>query len=1015
MEEKQEEKKSIKMQVGVAMISAAIVLLAFTIFRIIPGIQDFFLGVFGIMLYPLLAFVILFGLAMALNLKFVYSPKYIVYLFLCFFFFMCVVHIIFTGFSSGMTYGEYLGACYVKRFTPGGLIVGLFTFPITSLLHTIAGIVIYSIALVISIYFVISYLESLKEQKSEREPKTRYQTFETMSKEVEFDNLFAPEASGEKQQTIQQTMQFENAPSAPSAKEKLLSPKAEDDIFIKDETKPKEEEKDELTLAKEKLGLTPKTEEPKVDEAKEEEETPKKLFVKSEDDPEWQMRAFSNMTSPQPQKFVYSEPKKPEPKPINPLYEKEREYLSTILSVKNNNKSPIINAENIDEYHEQMRIINEQKTQEESIQRVEPKAEKPEVEKFKFDIEPERPQVQSNSFSKIENDDFDISDRQREQVRKEVKPATHSHFEQETFENDLDSSIEPDDDFIIPEEFEHNIISKKDPDVEISNMPNLDFSEENKTQRFMDNPSPNNDIADSLGNTVSLDTKPHNFNFEVINGPGPQKQVEPDFKYGDYVRPPLDLLQTYVNEEDTGADIPQKIEALEASLDSFGVPAKVENVTRGAAVTRFELKMPTGITVKKVEAHAQDITLALAAAKDVRIEAPIKGKSAVGVEVPNAKVDIVGLKDIIESPQFANSNSPLLFALGKDVDGTVRCCNLDKMPHLLVAGTTNSGKSSCLNSLLISMIYHSTPSDLRLVLVDPKQVEFTTFNGLPHLLTPNTITDMKKVIPALDWIIGEMERRYEVLRDNRVKNIDEYNQMKDVKSGRKQKLPYIILIVDEFADVIQTVNRKEFEERIQRIAQKARAAGIHLILATQSPRVDVISGIIKANLPSQIAFAVARATDSITILGQGGAESLLGRGDMLYAPQGGEPIRVQGCWISTPEINEIVDFVKEHNESVYDPNIVSAINGTSAPQGGGSYNAGPAVDSLMPEVLKLVIETGQASSSMLQRRFAIGFQRASKIIDQMEQAGFIAPNDGSNKPRAVYITMDDYRKLYPDN
>ena len=1013
MEEKQEEKKSIKMQVGVAMLSFAIVLLCFTTFRIIPGIQDFFLGVFGIMLYPLILFVLLFGLALALNLKFVYSPKYIVYLFLCFFFFMCVVHIIFTGFGNDMTYGQYLGTCYTTRFTPGGLIVGLFTFPITSLLHQIAGIVLYAIALVISIYFVVSYLESLKEQKGEVEPKSRYQTFETMSREVEFDNLFAPEEKSNTT-TVQQTMQLDSVtPTTPTAKEKLLSPNKEEEIFINDESKPKEEPKDEIALAREKLGLTQKAEEPKVEEPKAEEPSQAKLFVNSESDPEWQMRAYSNMNV-QPQKFVYSEPKKEEPKPLNPLYEKDREYLSTILSVKNNNKNPIISGDNVEEYHEQMRLFNEQNA-EENVVRQEPKAEKPAEEKFKFDIEPERPQVHSDSFSKIEEVDFDVSERQRESVKRERKLVTPSSFTQESFEDSLDNSIEPDDDFIIPETFENNIISKKDPDVEIKNTPDLDFKEEDKTQRFMDNPSPNNDIAGSLGNTVSLDTKPHNFNFEVINGPGPQKQVEPDFKYGDYVRPPLDLLKTYVNEEDTGADIPEKSQALESVLESFNIPAKVENVTRGAAVTRFELRMPTGITVKRVETHAQDITLALAASKDVRIEAPIKGKSAVGIEVPNAKVDIVGLKDIIDSPQFSNSRSPLLFALGKDVDGTVRCCNLDKMPHLLVAGSTNSGKSSCLNSLLISMIYHTTPNDLRLVLVDPKQVEFTTFNGLPHLLTPNTITDMKKVIPALDWIIGEMERRYTLLRDNRVKNLEEYNDMSDVKSGKKQKLPYIVLIVDEFADVILTVNRKEFEERIQRIAQKARAAGIHLILATQRPSVDVISGVIKTNLPSQIAFAVTRATDSITILGQGGAENLLGRGDMLYAPMGSEPMRVQGCWVSTPEINDIVDYVKANNPGVFDKNIENAINGVSAPQGGGSYNATPAVDSYMPEALKLVIETGQASSSMLQRRFAIGFQRASKIIDQMEQAGFIAPNDGSNKPRAVYITMEDFYKIYPNN
>lgn len=1001
MEEiKKEDIRKTKKNIGITMLCVSSVLFIFSTFEFIYGIKAFLLGVFGFMLYPLLVLLAIFGVALIMGMKFVYSPRYLIYLGLCFFFFVCVLHIIFTGFNgtSSMTYGEYLSAVYHQMYTPGGLLVGLFTFPLVKLLHAIAGIVIYGIALIICMYFVANYIENVKAKKLKSMPKEKYKGYEETASAVQFDKLF----DYEEEKKVEAVKEESEIASFQSNSHKIAE---EESIFVQDEEK--EDVANEVSLAREKLGLKSVRDLPE-DSLVKGVDAEEKLFAKPKEE-EWQMRG---MKSSKPSKYVYEEPKKEEKK-LNPLMEKNKEYLSSLYSVQSERDNPIINAEDYEDYKRKMQEFNERRSMANREQ------ERSEAlhssSNFSMDIEPKREEsgvrfAEREAGSAHNNHVIGEFNSSSEVLGRDFSEIEDRHDFKGEDSDFITEDVEEDDDidFIKPQPFEI-----KQPPHEEEKSSDVDSYTEEELKKDYHTDDSASDLSGSLNNTFKLNTTPRNFNYEIINGPAPQKEIEPNFEYGNYVRPPIDLLKTYLNEGDTGADIPQKIEALESVLESFNIPAKVENVTRGAAVTRFELHMPMGITVKRVEAHAQDITLALAASKDVRIEAPIKGKSAVGIEVPNAKVDIVGLKDIIESPQFVNSRSPLLFALGKDVDGSVRCCNLDKMPHLLVAGSTNSGKSSCLNSLLISMIYHTTPSDLRLVLVDPKQVEFTTFNGLPHLLTPNTITDMKKVIPALDWIINEMERRYALLRDNRVKNLEEYNEMDDVKLGKKQKLPYIVLIVDEFADVILTVNRKEFEERIQRIAQKARAAGIHLILATQRPSVDVISGVIKTNLPSQIAFAVTRATDSVTILGQGGAENLLGRGDMLYAPIGGEPVRVQGSWISTQEINDVVDFVKDHNPGVYDENIVKAINNTGgAPQGGGGgYNATPQIDPLMPEVLRAAIESGQVSASMLQRKFAIGFQRASKIVDQMEQAGFISPSDGS-KPRTVYITMEDYNKMY---
>lgn len=517
--------------------------------------------------------------------------------------------------------------------------------------------------------------------------------------------------------------------------------------------------------------------------------------------------------------------------------------------------------------------------------------------------------------------------------------------------------------------------------------------------------------------------KPHTFvkpKVEQQEIKEPEKEIIKPKKHLKYVYPTFDLLTTKsMDLSELNEDVMQKRTQLEESLEQFGIPAKVVNAVVGPAVTRYEIEMPAGVSVKKILSHTEDIAYNLAANGDIRIEAPIPGKSAVGIEVPNEKIATVGLRDMIVSPEFQNSKNPLTFVLGKDITGSVKLCNLAKMPHLLVAGSTGSGKSVCLNAVILSLIYKTSPDDVRLILIDPKQVEFSIYNGLPHLLVPNVITESDKALNSLTWAVDEMERRYTMFRNSRTKDIGEYNASSDVLEGKADKMPYIVIIIDEVADLFMT-SKKEVEEKIARLAQKSRAAGIHLILATQRPSVDVITGTMKNNFPSRISFKLMSFADSKTILDQAGAEKLLGRGDMLYKPNDApEPRRIQGCFVTTQEVGNIVDFVKEKNsEYDFDSSVEDFIQNPQKQdvfsQNNGESSGDGGTDPLLPQAVKCVIENGQASISMLQRRLVIGYPRAARIVDQMQEKGFISPADGS-KPRTVLITMEEYEELYGDD
>ena len=509
---------------------------------------------------------------------------------------------------------------------------------------------------------------------------------------------------------------------------------------------------------------------------------------------------------------------------------------------------------------------------------------------------------------------------------------------------------------------------------------------------------------------------PNQVKKEIVEEVKPAEPVK--LEIPPYVAPPADLLNYMENPARiTDEELQDNIERLEQVLEDFKVPAKVNNVQVGPAVTRYELTMPRGISVNKIAQMSDDIAMTLASNGAIRVEAPIPGKNSVGIEVPNAQVSPVSLRELIESEEFKQRGNPLSFVLGKDINGDIIFCNLDKMPHLLVAGSTGSGKSVCLNTMLLSMCYKAGPQDLRLILVDPKMVEFTTYNGLPHLLIPEVIIGKDLTINALDWSIKEMERRYALFARNHVVNINEFNKSELVKSGREQKLPFIVVVVDELADLMLEAKR-EIEDRIAKLAAKARAAGIHLVLATQRPSVDVITGTVKANLPSRVAFALTNYMDSKTVLDGGGAEKLLGKGDMLVKPQDKpEPRRVQGAFVSNAEIAAVVDFIKQNNKPVYDENAGKAIKNPHADHptnnDGGAGARELEFDPVLKEALHMFIQTKQASGSMISRRFSVGFNRAGRIMDQMERAGFIGPQEGS-KPRQVLITMDEYNAIFND-
>lgn len=486
-------------------------------------------------------------------------------------------------------------------------------------------------------------------------------------------------------------------------------------------------------------------------------------------------------------------------------------------------------------------------------------------------------------------------------------------------------------------------------------------------------------------------------------------EVIPPYRF-----PPLTLLEQAkapdpVRDHAQEEEQQRNVELLEETLSSFGIEAKVINVARGPAITRYELQPARGVKVSRITGLADDIALNMAAAGGVRIEAPVPGKSAVGIEIANSAIATVTLREVLESKEFREHSSKLAVALGKDIAGTPVVADLARMPHLLIAGATGSGKSVCINSIIASILYKATPEEVKLILIDPKVVELSVYNGIPHLLIP-VVSDPKKAAGALGWAVQEMTDRYKKFEAYSVRDLKGYNKAA-VKKG-EEPMPQIVVIIDELADLMM-VAQNDVETKICRLTQLARAAGIHLVIATQRPSVDVITGLIKANVPSRIAFAVASQVDSRTILGIGGAEKLLGRGDMLFDPSGAsKAIRVQGAFISDDEVTDLVSFVKDGGSAKYDEGVIEALERVDAAEKKQKDEDKPDEDSdpLLMDCIELAVDAGQISASMIQRKYRVGYARAGRILDQMEQRGCISGFEGS-KPRQTLITREQFYEM----
>ncbi len=471
----------------------------------------------------------------------------------------------------------------------------------------------------------------------------------------------------------------------------------------------------------------------------------------------------------------------------------------------------------------------------------------------------------------------------------------------------------------------------------------------------------------------------------------------------EYNFPKIDFLgkNPNLNSSVSRNEMLAKAKQLEETLHIFHIDAKVNNISQGPAVTRYELTPPQGVSVRRIVNLDNDIALSMAA-RSIRIEAPIPGKSAIGIEIPNDTISMVYFREVLTNERFQNFKGKIAFGVGKDITGNVIVQDISKMPHLLIAGSTGSGKSVCINTLITSILYKYNPDDVKLIMIDPKIVELGVYNGIPHLLVP-VVTDPQKAAGALNWAVREMMRRYDLFATHHVRNLQGYNEDTEIE----EKIPQIVVIIDELADLMM-VAKKDVESSIQRLTQLARAAGIHLVIATQRPSVNVITGVIKANVPSRIAFKVASAVDSRTILDSAGAEKLLGKGDMLFqAGDMDKPIRIQGAFVTDKEVEQIVNYIKVEDEDHYDQSIINEIASSAAESDDEDTSSVGDSDDIMNDVINFVVRNGRASTSLIQRKFRIGFNRAARIIDELEERGIVGPDKGGTKGRDVL--MDKYQ------
>lgn len=961
---------NIKFILGWTLLIFSTLVFLFSVTSLVPDLQYFFLGILGVFVYPLCVLGLLISLALLNNKKYVMPKSYAIFLTLSLYFFLAIIQLIIIGNPNGHTYGEYIALNYSKQFTAGGMFIGFLPASFAYLMGLAATYIILSIGFITSLAFFIEAVLSVRKTINAQKP------IKLQIKEKEDDNSrLSPRFT---KKTQEKTTDKET-------------------VNVMLEGNLKEQEKRELS-AREKLGLAGNY----------------KSFVGENSSREVKNSAQENLILPQDQtnsklpqgmtirEYLLSPPKvdmekfmQSKPKSVARQNTFEQSYNNLSSSEINNNLDKLKSSSSLQPnsyLQEENYDFTEEEPSRGNLTTIKPEEITNEAEEIIRQVAmQEKLERQSTEegeyidFSSVEQDDHSEDKQEEPNIEEEDSDFTFEEPKEETYDN---TSFERDRKF--SQDIDRSRALNLDRDRHLSIQQN-EASSQSTENRFR----PNDEIA-KRKRFVQLDD---------------DKTTE-NIKPYKYTRPSLDLITTKSDDLSLFNDeVPLKRVALENALENFGVPAKVQNVVIGPTVTRYEIEMPEGISVKRILSLDADIAYALSAKGQIRIEAPIPGRSIVGIEVPNNKVATVSIKDVLQSKEFSLSPSPLTFALGKDITGNVRICNLQKMPHLLVAGTTGSGKSVCLNVIITSILYKASPDEVKFILIDPKQVELSMYEGLPHLVVPRVITDPTKAVNALQWAVDEMERRFKLISEERVRNIIEYNKLDKVLQYKVKKMPYIVIIFDEFADFM-AVAKNEIEDKIRRLAGKARAAGIHLILATQRPSTDVVTGTLKANLPARIAFKVASRVDSEVIMGATGAEKLLGNGDMLYKPADSEPQRLQGCFIDTPETKDIVSFITANNEEIFDEEANNAINNPNkSNNGGGGENNG--VDPLLPQALKICIDNGVASTTMVQRKLSIGYPRAARIVDQMEERGYISSAEGS-KQRSVYITIDEFYAIFGD-
>ncbi len=913
-------------------------------------LKNFLLGTFGLLTYPVTFVGVILSVASLRKRQFNASKKYVAYMVVACLIVWLILHLILTSKLPLESFGVYLKDTYRAKTTAGGLLFSLISYPAVKLLTYVGAYVVSAIILAIFVGLIADHV-MVERNIVKVEQKSKFD-FGGVDDFV-FNEKPIEEISHE-----EETKQM--------AKRKLGLEKGESTIISSNMPQFNFEQmkKSKPTMSKKDYILTPLDPIIPREEAKE---------------------IFSSMPK---KSYTYEKINKPQ---------KSNFDSNNAYEIQNSNIEEIKPVETVTFKKTEVAQTNDIKSINQEI-----KSQEIEQEDFIVDEAEDLSEYETMFETDAEVDGVDDVDISDGLGNEEVLEDIEDFAEMDDFNEEIDQIDEE------PEIVEVDVNLNK--------------------QEFVDEYTTTVDNS-YLGSTVDNQTVRPSVDITKFNIPKMIKKeiveekkeelIPQKLEIPPYIAPPVELLNYMENVKRISDDeLQDNITRLEQVLEDFKVPAKVNNVQVGPAVTRYELTMPRGISVNKIAQMSDDIAMTLASNGSIRVEAPIPGKNSVGIEVPNAQVSPVSLRELIDSDAFRMRGNPLSFVLGKDINGDIIFCNLDKMPHVLVAGSTGSGKSVCLNTMLLSMCYKAGPEDLRLILVDPKMVEFATYNGLPHLLIPEVIIGRDMTINALDWAIKEMERRYALFAKNHVVNINEYNKLEMVKSKKESKLPFIVIVVDELADLMLEAKR-EIEDRIAKLAAKARAAGIHLVLATQRPSVDVITGTVKANLPSRIAFALTNYMDSKTVLDGGGAEKLLGKGDMLFKPQDKpEPRRIQGAYVSNAEIASVVQYIKDHNNPVYDDNAGRAIKNPNSgnPQGnaGGGITKEMEFDPVLKEALRMFIQTKQASASMISRRYSVGFNRAGRIMDQMEMAGFVGPQDGA-KPRQVLITMEEYNAIFGEN